>query len=43
MSEYVASGAPGSGANQSMNGSGENNFQPPTPMPSNNEAAKTLW
>ncbi|KAK3694404.1 hypothetical protein B0T22DRAFT_70456 [Podospora appendiculata] len=43
MSDYPP-GPPGSGnASSNMNGTGENNFPPPAPMPSTNEAAKTLW
>ncbi|KAJ4297398.1 hypothetical protein N0V88_004319 [Collariella sp. IMI 366227] len=44
MADYPTSGAPGAPANgANMNGSGDNSFAPPAPMPSSNEAAKTLW
>ncbi|KAM7200224.1 hypothetical protein V8F20_005442 [Naviculisporaceae sp. PSN 640] len=43
MSDYpqVPPGAGNAGPN--MNGSSDGNFPPPAPMPSTNEAAKTLW
>ncbi|KAK4044362.1 hypothetical protein C8A01DRAFT_31416 [Parachaetomium inaequale] len=44
MAEYTATG-PGAATNgPNMNGSGDTTgFAPPAPMPSTNEAAKTLW
>ena len=44
MAEYTATG-PGAATNgMNMNGSGDTTgFAPPAPMPSTNEAAKTLW
>lgn len=44
MSDYPPQGPPGAGnAGANMNGASEGNFPPPAPMPSTNEAAKTLW
>ncbi|EAQ92969.1 hypothetical protein CHGG_01204 [Chaetomium globosum CBS 148.51] len=44
MAEYTATGPPGAATNGSnINGNGDANFAPPAPMPSSNEAAKTLW
>jgi hypothetical protein len=44
MAEYTPTGPPGAATNgPNMNGSGDNNFAPPAPMPASNEAAKTLW
>ncbi|KAK4214799.1 hypothetical protein QBC37DRAFT_439931 [Rhypophila decipiens] len=44
MSEYPPQGPPGAAnAGPNMNGSNDGNFPPPAPMPSSNEAAKTLW
>jgi RNA recognition motif-containing protein len=44
MAEYTATGPPGAATNGSnMNGNGDANFAPPAPMPTSNEAAKTLW
>ncbi|KAH6619412.1 hypothetical protein B0J18DRAFT_411709 [Chaetomium sp. MPI-SDFR-AT-0129] len=44
MAEYTPTGPPGTTSNgPSMNGSSDTGFAPPAPMPSSNEAAKTLW
>ncbi|KAK0624816.1 hypothetical protein B0T17DRAFT_638707 [Bombardia bombarda] len=44
MADYPQPGPPGAASNgPNMNGSGDVNFPPPQPMPSSNEAAKTLW
>jgi hypothetical protein len=45
MAEYTTTGGGATnGPNPNMNGSGDTTgFAPPAPMPSTNEAAKTLW